>query len=292
MMIAKDTVKRNKHYRCIEYEHEQTCDLYLVGSGVERVDSGVSYGPEKRDCYHLHVILSGAGTLQVQGKVWHLHFGQMFLLKHDEVVQYTADEENPWEYCWISYNGKKAKWISEEIGFTEGVYCLDSAVSAQEFFAMVGRLHEHMEMNYINELRRTGILFEFLALAMESTGIRKKKQEYHAECSSEVYVRRALEFIHSNYSVVRVGDIVKYLGFSRSYFSSFFHKYTGVSPQEYIIQYRLQQSCHFLETTDMTIKDIALKIGYDSGLNFSRAFKKVYGVSPKMYRQNLQKDSN
>ena len=91
--------------------------------------------------------------------------------------------------------------------------------------------------------------------------------------------------MHSNYDTIRISDVVEYAGFSRSYFTSCFHKYTGVSPQEYLLQYRMKEGCRLLLSTDMKIQDIAEKVGYDSGLNFSRIFRQVYGVSPKEYRK-------
>ena len=57
-MKAKDTVKRNVHYRCLEYDHDQEGDICLVACGMERCDPGINFGPEVRDCYHLHVVLS------------------------------------------------------------------------------------------------------------------------------------------------------------------------------------------------------------------------------------------
>ena len=171
-MKAVDTAKRNKHYRCLEYDHDQSGDICLVACGMERCDPGVNFGPEVRDCYHLHAILSGTGTLRAGGKVFHPNIGQMFLLKDNEEVQYTADKENPWRYCWVTYNGTDAARISEEIGFGEGVYCIDTSADAHEFFELVLRMHEKPEMNYINDLRRRGILLEFLALAMETSEAR------------------------------------------------------------------------------------------------------------------------
>ncbi|MBP3877990.1 MAG: AraC family ligand binding domain-containing protein [Lachnospiraceae bacterium] len=79
-MKAVDTVKRNRHYRCLEYDHDQKGDICLIACGMERCDPGVNNGPEVRDCYHLHVVLSGTGTLKAGGKTYHPHFGQMFLL--------------------------------------------------------------------------------------------------------------------------------------------------------------------------------------------------------------------
>ncbi|MBR2654242.1 MAG: AraC family ligand binding domain-containing protein, partial [Lachnospiraceae bacterium] len=83
-MKAKDTVKRNVHYRCLEYDHDQEGDICLVACGMERCDPGINFGPEVRDCYHLHVVLSGTGVLLAGGKEFHPHFGQMFLLKDNE----------------------------------------------------------------------------------------------------------------------------------------------------------------------------------------------------------------
>ena len=76
-MKAVDTAKRNRHYRCIEYDHDQEGNICLVACGIENCDPGVSFGPEIRDCYHLHAILSGRGTLLAGGKEFHPHFGQM-----------------------------------------------------------------------------------------------------------------------------------------------------------------------------------------------------------------------
>ena len=69
----------------------------------------------------------------------------------------------------MTYSGNDAKKISEEIGFIDGVYCIDTSADVHEFFELVYKMHEKPEMNYINDLRRRGILLEYLALAMETS---------------------------------------------------------------------------------------------------------------------------
>ena len=157
-MKAIDTVKRNRHYRCLEYDHDQEGDICLVACGIERCDPGINFGPELRDCYHLHAVLSGTGTLKVNGQTFHPHVGQLFLLKDNEVVQYTSSVNDPWRYCWVTYNGTSAKQMSEDIGFSEGIYCLDSMIDIYSFYELVMKMHEKPQMNYINDLRRRGIL--------------------------------------------------------------------------------------------------------------------------------------
>lgn len=290
-MKARDTVKRNKHYHCLEYDHDQQGDLCLVACGMERCDPGASYGPEVRECYHLHAVLSGTGTLCAGGKVFHPRFGQLFLLKDNEMVHYTADRGDPWEYCWVSYSGREAKRLSEEIGFTEGVYCLDSAVDTTQFFELISRMHEKPEMNYTNDLRRRGILFEFLALALEATNYRSRIGTRTREYPAEVYARRAVDFIHYNYATITISDLVEYIGFTRSYFTTFFKRYVGISPQKYLMQYRLKQSCRLLRESELAVQEIARQVGYENPLNFSRMFKNAYGVSPTEYRTRSTKAS-
>ena len=283
-MKAVDTVKRNRHYRCLEYDHDQTGDICLIACGMERCDPGIRFGPEVRDCFHLHVILSGTGTLLAGGQDFHPHFGQMFLLKDGEEVEYVADKENPWEYCWVTYSGSDARRISEEIGFTDGVYCLDTREDARNFFELILRMHEKPEMNYINDLRRRGILLEFLALAMESSSARKPRRAAKRTYTAEVYVQKAVSFIEMNYATINVSDVVDYIGFTRSYFTTVFHKYTGLSPQEYLLQFRFRKGCRLLTETDLSIQQIAEQTGYDDYMAFSKAFRKKFGISPTAYR--------
>ncbi len=278
-----DTAPRNRHYRCLEYDHDQQGDICLIACGRERCDPGVCYGPDRRDGWHLHVILSGTGTLWAGGQELHPRFGQMFLLKDGETVAYAADASDPWEYCWVTYNGSEAKRLSEEIGFTDGVYCLDSAVEGKAFYELILRMHEKPEMNYTNDLRRRGILLEFLAL--EATAARGRKNANRYEYPARVYAEQAAKFIRYNYATIHVSDVVEYIGFTRSYFTTLFKREIGLSPQDYLMQVRLQKAGQQLAGTDLPVQAIAVQVGYDDPLTFSRSFRRAFGMSPSEYRR-------
>lgn len=285
-MRARDTVKRNRFYHCLEYDHDQSGELGLVACGMERCDGGVTYGPDLRDCWHLHAVSSGTGTLHAGGQTFHPGPNQLFLLKHAETVSYTADQNDPWNYCWMTYQGTLARQLSEQIGFTSGVYVLDSAVEAKAFFDLVSRMQEYPEMNRISDLRRRGILLEYLSLAMEATETPTQRMERRMEYDPQVYVQRAVDFIHYNYATITVGDVTDFIGFSRSYFSTLFRRCKGVSLQAYLLDYRMQQARRLLTDTGLSVQEIAQRVGYPDPLHFSRAFRRTAGVSPTEYRAN------
>ena len=283
-MKGIDSAKRNRHYHCLEYDDNRDGAIFLIACGTERCDPGVRYGPDVRRGYHLHMVLSGTGTLYVENQTFHPRFGQFFLLKDQETAEYAADSSDPWEYCWVTYNGAEAKRLSDQMGFTEGVYCLESEAEPKLFYEMVLRMYERPEMNDVSDLYRRGILLEFLALAMESVKGRGKRTR-RPDSPAKTYVDRAIQFIHYNYATIRVHDIADYLGFTRSYFTSLFKKWTGQSPQEYLMQYRLKVACQQLAETTLPVQEIAAQVGYENQMTFSKMFRNAYGISPTEYRQ-------
>ena len=59
----------------------------------------------------------------------------------------------------------------------------------------------------------------------------------------------------------------------------------GQSPQEFLINYRMTKAASLLKTTDLSVGEISLLVGYTNQLHFSRAFKNVFRISPREYRQ-------
>ena len=287
---SRDTVKRNKHYHCLEYDHQQPGDLYLIACGMERCDPGVRYGPDVRDGFHLHMVLSGRGTLRAGGREFHPRFGQFFVLKDGETAEYTADAADPWEYCWVTCGGPEARRLTEEIGFTKGVYCLDAETEPRAFYELVARMYGCPGMDAVSALRRRGILLECLALAMEAVQSRAARRPKRPEYPSKVYVERAVQFIRYNYATIQVQDIVKYIGFTRSYFTTLFKRETGQSPREYLLQYRLKRARDLLADTDLPVQEIAAQVGYENQMTFSRMFHNACGTSPTEYRKQFRKE--
>jgi signal transduction histidine kinase/ligand-binding sensor domain-containing protein/DNA-binding response OmpR family regulator len=82
-----------------------------------------------------------------------------------------------------------------------------------------------------------------------------------------------------------INQMAKQMGLSRSSFYAKFKTLTGMSPNDFVLDYKLKQSAIFLEKNpDMQISEIAINLGFGSARYFSRCFKARYGISPAEYR--------
>lgn len=101
----------------------------------------------------------------------------------------------------------------------------------------------------------------------------------------DFYMKEAISFIEQNFqNEITVEDIADCCGLNRSYFGKIFHECVGKSPQNFLISYRMLKATELLKLTDLSIADIGNAVGYSNQLHFSRAFKNIYSVSPRQWR--------
>jgi len=97
------------------------------------------------------------------------------------------------------------------------------------------------------------------------------------------------DFIESHYHDNNLGltMIADHLGLNSIYVSAFFKKYSGENMTDFITRIRVQHTKQML-TEDMTINDIALRVGYSNNIVLTKVFKKLEGVTPGKFREQLR----
>jgi AraC-like DNA-binding protein len=100
------------------------------------------------------------------------------------------------------------------------------------------------------------------------------------------YVSRALSLLHArvadNWTVDALGSET---GLSRSALAERFTRVIGVSPMQYLTNWRMQVAAQSLRNTSASMIEVAEQVGYESEAAFSRAFKKAFGVPPATWRR-------
>ena len=80
-------------------------------------------------------------------------------------------------------------------------------------------------------------------------------------------------------------EICKEINLSPTYFCRAFKGKVGHTPIDYFIRMKIQRACQYLDLTELKVKEVSEKIGYDDPYYFSRLFKKIMAKSPSEYRE-------
>lgn len=261
-------------------------DITIYQYGYEQCEPHHTFGPGMRNHYLIHCILSGSGTYRINYKdkktEYHLYAGQAFLIEPNHLVHYFADQETPWEYMWIEFDGIKAKEYLSEAGMSQAspIYHPSSDEGKLNFFSNLQYLIEHPELLPAEVI---GYTYFFFAALIRSSRNAKKLPKNNIQ---DFYIQSTVDFIENHYmNEISVEDMAINLGLNRSYFSKIFKKATQKSPQDFLIQYRINKACELLRSTQMPITQIAHLVGYNNQFHFSRAFKRLMNLAPQEWRK-------
>ncbi|HHX62885.1 MAG TPA: AraC family transcriptional regulator [Epulopiscium sp.] len=282
-MDKSTTYKNVAGFRCLQNIHKQTSDLYLVHCGHHKCPPEYSYDHKIPNEYHLHFVLNGKGIIDVNGILYPVQKDDIFIILKNVPFKYASDQYEPWEYIWVTFDGTQAENYLNYIGFTVNNPVISSAVPTKVYFPTVQKMLDTNELTFANEIKRVGFLFKILGNLVEAQNTLKNENKRY-DYSSDAYVEYALQYIKYNYDHITVNDIAKYIGINRSYLTSIFKKKLNVPPQKYLIDYKLKKAEILIINTNLSIQDIAAKVGYDNPLTFSKIFKQTYNLSPKNYR--------
>lgn len=269
----------------LEFSGKKTGSLFLNCCGMSKTEPFHSFGPAIKPHYLIHFILSGRGRFSMGGKEYLLERGCGFLIPPEELAFYQADEQNPWTYVWVGFYGSMARELISSMGLSVASPVFQSD-KEEEFYQAVMDMMEHNTFGIANELRRNGQLQLFLSLIAESAHIEEKGEADKADN----YVRRATEFILSNYcNPIKVTDVANYVCINRSYLYTLFKNAMGISPQQFLTTFRITKAQELLELTSLPVESIALSCGYSDPLVFAKSFKQIKKMSPSAYRKEMQK---
>lgn len=277
----------SESFRCLEdlekaYVFGSGSPLRLCYCGMEDCEPCWCFGPYVRENYVIHVVTGGKGTFVADGKKHELSGGNVFAIYPGEETVYSADDNDPWSYMWVGFNGREAENVIRKIGFLRErpvikIERTDGMTAALE------RILEAKQLTVAAAMKRTAAFYDFLAILMEQS----RKEGTFMDDTEDRYVSRAVEIIATSYmDRVRISEVADVLGINRSYLSSIFKRKMHMSPQEFLINMRLEKAAQLLRDTQDQIGSVAAAVGYTDALAFSKAFKQKYNETPSDFRHS------
>ena len=235
-------------------------ELSIFNCGLERCAPGQTWGPGIRDHYLIHLVVSGKGVFEVGGRTYEVVPGDLFFARPSQLIRYTADEAQPWEYSWVGFNGACAHKLAAQLPFTDAA-----------------PVHHTQDLEGMRAALSS--IYSSRALMRETSESRP-----HSTSSSSQYVLNAIKYIQFNYSHdISIDDVAKSVGVSRSHLYRVFMLNVGKSPIDYLTEYRVNEACKLLRSGTLSIAEVAASVGFLDQFYFSRVFKRAKGVPPSKY---------
>ncbi len=261
-------------------------DFYLCFCGYAECGPLHSFGPAARPNHILHYILSGKGTYKVGERTFRLGPGQGFMIEPETLTFYQADEKDPWTYFWIGFTGNRACEYVSDLGLNSDQLIFRTE-KGEELKRIVLEMLKNNKMTIRNQYFLQSLLYSYFAVLVEDITL---EDDYGGKRET-VYVERAINFIRNNYHRgIKVSDIADYVCVSRSYLHMLFQNSLSMSPQEFLINFRISRAKELLIVTELSIEGVAKSCGYEDALTFSKAFKKLMGLPPSVFRKEHRKN--
>ena len=259
-------------------------ELQLRHCGFENCAPSHSYGPAVRSVYLIHIILKGHGTFMANQQTYSLEAGDGFLIPPDMQTFYIADEKDPWTYFWVAFQGTSGEEVIRDMGFGKDTLVFHSS-RPQLLLDVVKEMFQNRELTRTNLYMNQSLLYRFLSILLDEVEVRLGSRTGRNRIVSE-----AIQYIEKSYGdpSIRVAEIAKTVNVERGYLYTLFMKNLGLSPQEYLLKFRLTKATDLLNHTELPIDKIATECGYQDPATFSKAFRKMFDIPPGRFRKRIR----
>lgn len=229
------------------------------------------------------VCTAGAGSVEIaDSPALAVKRGDALIIAPGVRHSYQADARNPWTIWWMHVVGEDAEDFSAALIENGG----GSIVPLHDVYTVVQSLEEVVEALEKDETMPTLVLAAgaaWRALA-HITASRMRGAAATSDRVSQVqdYLRNNLTTSFS------VPELASMAGLSTSHFSALFRASAGTSVKDYLKRLRIARARELLITTELTVAGVAVSVGYDDALYFSRQFRGVNGMSPSAFRRQAR----
>jgi AraC family transcriptional regulator, arabinose operon regulatory protein len=224
----------------------------------------------------------GEGWCDMAGRHHPVRAGDLLVVPPLAPHAYGAGKLHPWTIHWFHVTGTHGPFFLEELGATieQPVLRLGEAPGLLALFEEVLDVVEH---GYApSQLLHASQALAHLLAAL----IRQHREHGRGEPDVNQKIAQSVAYMKQHLQKpLRVGTLASLVSLSSSHYSALFKSRTGYAPMDYFMRLRMHRACQLLDTTGLSVKEIALELGYEDPLYFSRVFKAVNDLPPSDYRR-------
>lgn len=225
---------------------------------------------------------SGEGWLEIENQRVTLCENQYFIIAAGTPHRYGAKLSNPWTIYWVHFTGNIAGHFVQH--FNE--VCKLQESPHERHGARISLFKEiflNLDRGYtMDNLEYSCIcLRQLLGSLKYVSQFRRINEPIHPDVAT-----KAITFMKAHIArKIYLKEIAAQCGLSVSHFCLIFKKAIGQPPIDYLNHLRIQMACQLLGFPTLKVKEVAVQVGFEDVLYFSRVFRNVIGQSPSSYRK-------
>lgn len=239
------------------------------------------------DEYQIIYITKGEGVFESRNcGEQTIEQGTILFLFPGEWHRFKPNVATGWDEFWVGFKGDIIENIERQQFITK-----DNAVIE------IG-LHESLIRLFISIIEKTkteltgyqplvsGMVMNLLGEIHSLT----KQQRFGKEDITESIINQARIIFRTNIDQnISMEKVAQQLNVSYAWFRKAFKSYTGIAPNQYLLQLKIEKAKMLLVDPTKTIKEIAFELNFESAFYFSKLFKEKIGVPPEQYRKDLDR---
>ena len=276
--FSAQVVEAQRFY--LDLNPSRRATLVVVCGGWERCRAGYGIHREDFPYYSIEFVSAGKGSLRLGDCLADLAAGRVFSYGPGIAQQITTDDADPLVKYFVDFVGTRSTHLLAQARLEPGTVA--TVASVQAIAEIFDRLVEEGlgEGRFSSELCRT--LTEYLLLKLAEESIE------HAPAATAAFgtYQRAHRFIRENYRWLKnLGQIASACHVDPAYLCRLFRRYDRQSPYQYLMRLKMGLAARQLQDPNTLVKQLAFELGFADPFHFSRAFKKVFGLSPQDFRR-------
>jgi len=266
--------------------------LYVTDAGWERIGPGQPYPEPKPAVYFfsweegrelpefgLALCLAGEGVFETKAGRQSIRPGDAFLMRPGEWHRHRPVKSVGWTLQWFCFNGDLPhQWMAHDAFSLTGN---KAVIEFQDLF--IGQFERLLTtVHRVPAHNSEDLSWQALGILSHFVTDPEPGASPHAH---EDIVDRAIEYIWNHtHKDVDVGDVRRHVGCSRRTLETRFKHSTGKTVLEEIQSCRLDRALHLLESTNLPIKQIVFRSGFQSAEQMRLVFHKKLGKAPSAFR--------
>lgn len=269
----------------ISKENDIRSNTKLLNVGSAKYTGDWHSVPHAHNYSELFYIVGGDGQFRIEDRLYPVTANQLVIVNPNVIHTEVSLEARPMEYIVLGIDGLELS-VSEN---TDRRFCILDCRSSGDILTCLKNILREMKAAQPGYKSICQAYMEILIIRLiRSTGTSISTSHDTPQASRQCATVR--HYIDTHYKEqLDLDQLAGAAHVNKYYLAHAFKREYGISPINYLIQRRIEESRYLLRETDLSLSQIAQMLGFSSASYFSQTFRRTDGVSPMEYRKNAHK---